>query len=58
MSSGSRSSARTYVSYARILMARGESEKAKEYVTKATGMFRGMGMTWDLERAGHALRGS
>jgi class 3 adenylate cyclase/tetratricopeptide (TPR) repeat protein len=48
--------ARTFVSYARLLKARGNAEKAREYLIKAIGMFRDMGMAWDLERAEQALR--
>ncbi len=44
------------MSYSRILKARGESERAKDYLTKATGMFKEMGMAWDLARAEQALR--
>jgi class 3 adenylate cyclase/tetratricopeptide (TPR) repeat protein len=40
--------ARSYASYAHFLTGRGEKEKAKEYLAKATDMFRQMGMTWDL----------
>jgi predicted ATPase len=43
--------ARSYVSYAHLLTNRGEKEKAKEYLAKATGMFRQMGMAWDLAQA-------
>jgi tetratricopeptide (TPR) repeat protein len=43
--------ARSYVSYAHLLTARGEKEKAKEYLAKAIGMFRQMDMIWDLAQA-------
>jgi hypothetical protein len=48
--------ARSYVSYARLLKSREDREKAREYLVKAIGMFREMGMAWDLERAEQALR--
>jgi class 3 adenylate cyclase/tetratricopeptide (TPR) repeat protein len=48
--------ARTQVSYARLLKAKGEAEKAEEQLAKAIGMFQEMGMAWDLERANQALR--
>ena len=48
--------ARTYVSYARLLEARGNSVGARDYLVKAIGMFRDMGMAWDLERAEQTLR--
>jgi len=48
--------ARSYVSYTYVLVARGEKEKAKEYVGKAIGMFQQMGMTWDLSQADQLLR--
>jgi hypothetical protein len=44
------------VSYARLLKAKGEAEKAEEQLAKAIGMFQEMGMAWDLERANQALR--
>jgi len=48
--------ARTYVSYARLFTAKREVEKAKDYLAKAIGMFREMGMAWDLAQAEQALR--
>jgi len=48
--------ARTYVSYARLLKARGERERAREFLANAIDMFREMGMAWDLERAEQALQ--
>ncbi len=48
--------ARSYVSYARLLKAWGERERARGYLGQATGMFREMGMAWDLERAEQVLR--
>ena len=48
--------ARSYMSYARLLKAWGKSEPAKEHLSQAIGMFRAMGMAWDLERAEQALR--
>ena len=46
---------RSYVSYARMLQAQGEGEKARTYLSQAIDMFRQMGMTWDLVRAEQAL---
>jgi tetratricopeptide (TPR) repeat protein len=43
--------ARSYVSYAHLLTNMGKQEKAKEYLIKATGMFKKMGMAWDLDQA-------
>lgn len=48
--------ARSYVSYSRLLEAWGKRERAREHLTQAIGMFREMGMAWDLERAEQALR--
>jgi hypothetical protein len=39
-----------------VLTGRGEKEKAKEYLGRATGMFQQMGMTWDLAQADQLLR--
>ncbi len=50
--------ARTYVSYARLLKAKGEMEKAREHLATAIGMFKEMGMAWDLARAEQALQES
>ncbi|MBI3988378.1 MAG: AAA family ATPase [candidate division NC10 bacterium] len=50
--------ARSYVSYARLLKAKGEEEKANEHLAQAIGMFREMGMAWDLARAEQVLRES
>jgi hypothetical protein len=47
--------ARSYVSYARLLKARGEEKNAKELLARAIGMFKEMGMPWDLERAEQTL---
>jgi len=46
---------RSYVSYARMLQAQGEAEKARAYLLQAIDMFQQMGMTWDLTRAEQAL---
>ena len=48
--------ARSYLSYARLLKTKGEVDKAKEQLAKAIGMFREMGMAWDLAQAEQALR--
>jgi len=48
--------ARCYATYAHVLTSRGEKEKAKEYLAKATGMFQQMGMKWDLAEADQLLR--
>ncbi len=48
--------ARSYVTYARLLKPRGERERARENLIQAIGMFREMGMAWDLERAEQALQ--
>jgi tetratricopeptide (TPR) repeat protein len=48
--------ARSYVSYARLLTAHGEHARARELLSRAIGMFRDMGMAWDLDRAEQALR--
>ena len=45
----------TAVSYARMLQAQGEGEKARTYLVQAIDLFRQMGMTWDLVRAEQAL---
>jgi tetratricopeptide (TPR) repeat protein len=50
--------ARTYVSYARLLKARGEREKAREFFANAIDMFCDMGMAWDEGQAEQALRES
>ncbi len=47
---------RTYVSYARLLRAWREAERARETLTQAIGMFQEMGMAWDLSQAESALR--
>jgi hypothetical protein len=49
--------ARSYVSYAVLLNAKGEHEKAREVVGNAITMFREMGMPWDLQRAERVLQG-
>jgi tetratricopeptide (TPR) repeat protein len=43
--------ARCYASYARLLVLKGESEKARDHFARAASMFRAMGMTRDLARA-------
>ncbi|MEK7363133.1 MAG: hypothetical protein AAB016_04085, partial [candidate division NC10 bacterium] len=48
--------ARSYVSYARLLKVKGEMKKANQHLATAIGMFREMGMAWDLERAEQVLR--
>ena len=48
--------ARTYVSYARLLQAGGEPDRARDALAQAIGMFRAMGMSRDLERATGALQ--
>jgi predicted ATPase len=48
--------ARSYVSYARLLHAAGEREKARAQLAQAMAMFQHMGMAWDLDRAEQALR--
>ena len=48
--------ARSYVSYARLLKTRGARELARGRLTHAVGMFREMGMAWDLEQALQTLR--
>jgi class 3 adenylate cyclase/tetratricopeptide (TPR) repeat protein len=48
--------ARSYVSHAKLLKAKGECERAKEYLAKAIDMFQQMGMTWDLAQAEQALQ--
>jgi class 3 adenylate cyclase/tetratricopeptide (TPR) repeat protein len=48
--------ARSYVSYAKLLNTKVESEKAKEYLAQAIDMFRKMDMTWDLAQAEQALQ--
>jgi len=47
---------RTHASYARLLGAWGETQRAKETLTQAIGMFQEMGMAWDLAQAEQALR--
>ena len=46
---------RSYVSYARMLQAQGEGERARTSLIQAIDMFRQMGMTWDLVHAEQAL---
>ena len=48
--------ARSYVSYAYLLKAKGESERAKKCLTQASEMFQQMEMTWDLAQAEQALQ--
>ena len=50
--------ARGYSGYARLLKAQGKSERAREYLTRATEMYRDMSMEWDLARSEQALRES
>ena len=43
--------ARSYVSYSAMLAERGEQERSRELLAKATDLIRELGMvTWDLER--------
>ncbi len=48
--------ARSYVSYARLLKAWGERDRAREHLAQAIRMFSKMGMAWDLEWTEQALR--
>jgi predicted ATPase len=48
--------ARSYVSHAKLLKTKGESERSKEYLTHAIDMFQQMGNTWDLSQAEQALQ--
>lgn len=48
--------ARAYVSYARLLTAKGERERAKELLANAVTRFHEMGMAQDLEQATQALQ--
>jgi class 3 adenylate cyclase/tetratricopeptide (TPR) repeat protein len=50
--------ARSYVSYARLLDGKGETAQAKQHLVKAVGMFREMGMAWDLAQTEQARRES
>ena len=50
--------ARSYLSYARMLQAQGEGEKARAYLTQAIDMFQQMGMAWDLAQAKQVLQAS
>jgi tetratricopeptide (TPR) repeat protein len=43
--------ARSFMSYARLLRGMGDKEKAEEFLDKAKGMFKHMGMAWDLVQA-------
>jgi predicted ATPase/class 3 adenylate cyclase len=43
--------ARTYLSYARLLEGKGNNENAEEFFDKARGMFKQLGMAWDLVQA-------
>jgi tetratricopeptide (TPR) repeat protein len=47
--------ARSYASYAKLLKAKGENEKAKESLAQAIDMFQQMGMKWDMAQAEQAL---
>ncbi len=47
--------ARSYVSHARLLGAKGERDQVWDTLTRATAMFRQMGMAWDLECAQEVL---
>ena len=47
--------ARTYVSYARLLDAWGETTRAQQHLQRAIAIFRQLGMAWDLTRAERAL---
>jgi class 3 adenylate cyclase/tetratricopeptide (TPR) repeat protein len=48
--------ARSYMSYANWLERKGDKEKARDYLTKAIGMFQQMGMAWDLVKSEEILR--
>jgi class 3 adenylate cyclase/tetratricopeptide (TPR) repeat protein len=48
--------ARSYLSYAQLLKRSEEKEKAEEYFVKAIGMFKEMGMAWDLVQSEQILR--
>jgi len=48
--------ARSYVSYAVFLTEMGEKEKAKKYLDKSIGMFKHMGMNWDLSQTDQLYR--
>ena len=54
--SGKPELARSHVSYARLLKAWGDSTRVREHLTLASGMFREMGMAWDLARAEEVLQ--
>jgi tetratricopeptide (TPR) repeat protein len=47
--------ARTYVSYAKLLDAWGETTRAQQHLRRAIAMFRQLGMAWELTRAERAL---
>jgi hypothetical protein len=44
------------MSYANWLERKGDKEKARDYLTKAIGMFQQMGMAWDLVKSEEILR--
>ncbi len=48
--------ARSLVCHARLLQQWGQQETATRHLSEAIGMFREMGMAWDLDRAEQALR--
>jgi class 3 adenylate cyclase/tetratricopeptide (TPR) repeat protein len=48
--------ARSYLSYAQLFKHKEEKEKAEEYFVKAVGMFKEMGMDWDLAQSEQILR--
>lgn len=48
--------ARSYGSFARMLEAEGQRERATEYLVRAINMFQDMDMTWDLAQAEQTLR--
>jgi class 3 adenylate cyclase/tetratricopeptide (TPR) repeat protein len=48
--------ARSYMSYANWLERKGDKEKARDYLTKAIGMFQQMSMAWDLVKSEEILR--
>jgi hypothetical protein len=48
--------ARSYLSYARLLTAAGDTHQARAHLTQAIDMFRRMGMERDLGRAEQVLR--
>jgi transcriptional regulator with AAA-type ATPase domain/class 3 adenylate cyclase/tetratricopeptide (TPR) repeat protein len=49
--------ARSLVIYAQLLRASGQERRAREVADRAMGMFRHMGMEWDLEHSAQLLEG-